>query len=287
MGDKVRNDEGAGGPFPKDGELFAGSRNEDAPESPDDLRRLVEQASRGNREAEGRLLKSVRARALRHATRLGRKTGAADTAQNVVVAVLGTLRSDPESLNPATIGGFVAVLASRDWKDERDRRAMRDTADLSPLNPAGEPDPADAAARDEAWAGVRDAVARLPEEDRHLVVLRYWEGLSQREIARRVGMAKTSVARRMERVEAELRGELGEPKSDAGGVFPSRYTPPPPEFPETGDPRPATRDRRPGRSALKKLICRNSRSGKVLRRVGPWGHRNRRFFLGQNCGSSQ
>jgi len=200
----------------------------------DDLRRLVEEASTGDDEAEARLLEIVRERALRHATRLGRKTGAEDTAQNVVLIVIRILRSESETLNPATIGGLIATLARRDWKDERGRRERHATADLSPLNPSGEPDPADAAGRDETRARVRDAVARLPEEDRHLFELRHWAGLSHQEIARRLGMARKSVARWLRRVTVELHRYLREPRSDSGSGA-RRWRAPLPEFPEADE----------------------------------------------------
>jgi len=227
MGDRHRIDGGAGGRRPEYGELCAGIRRVDAPRNSDDLPRLVEQASTGDDEAAvARLTETIRERALRHAIRFGRKTGAEDTAQNVVVDVLETLSSDSEALNPATIGGFVAVLARRDWKDERERRARHASADLPSPDRAGDLDPAEEAARDETRAAVLAALAGLSEEDRHLVELQYWKGLSQHEIARRLGMAQKSVARWLERVKAGLRRYLREPRSDPGRGARLRRGPP-------------------------------------------------------------
>ena len=54
---------------------------------------------------------------------------------------------------------------------------------------------------------LRDLVARLPERDRKLVLLRYRYGLSQTETARRLGMTQVQVSRREMQIKAQLKEE--------------------------------------------------------------------------------
>jgi RNA polymerase sigma-B factor len=53
------------------------------------------------------------------------------------------------------------------------------------------------------------ALARLPERDRLVVMLRFWEGLTQAEIGVRIGVTQTQVSRILARACDELRGTVG------------------------------------------------------------------------------
>lgn len=57
---------------------------------------------------------------------------------------------------------------------------------------------------------LRAAVARLSREDRVLLVLHYWQGLSIAECASELGIADGTVKSRLNRAFARLRRELGE-----------------------------------------------------------------------------
>ena len=80
-----------------------------------------------------------------------------------------------------------------------------------PLEPGAE-----AFARDPGFelaeyaASARSAVARLSERDRRVLQLRIAEGLSQREIARRVGVSQMQVSRILARTLTRLREAAGE-----------------------------------------------------------------------------
>jgi RNA polymerase sigma-70 factor (ECF subfamily) len=68
--------------------------------------------------------------------------------------------------------------------------------------------------RDELRARVRAALARLGERERELLVMRYLEGLSLKEIAAAlgisVGAAKMRHVRALEALQRLLAGEFGE-----------------------------------------------------------------------------
>ena len=54
---------------------------------------------------------------------------------------------------------------------------------------------------------LRDMIARLPERDRKLLLLRFRYGLSQTETARRLGMTQVQVSRREMQIKAQLKKE--------------------------------------------------------------------------------
>ncbi len=57
----------------------------------------------------------------------------------------------------------------------------------------------------------RRLLATLPERERRIVVLRYWGGLSQQQIADRVGCSQMHVSRLLRRSLASLQATAGEP----------------------------------------------------------------------------
>ena len=61
---------------------------------------------------------------------------------------------------------------------------------------------------------VRRAMAALEAGDRDILTLRYWDGLTAREIAEVVGMAQREVYTALERCHRQLRRTLGAPESE-------------------------------------------------------------------------
>jgi RNA polymerase sigma-B factor len=61
----------------------------------------------------------------------------------------------------------------------------------------------------EARVALAPAVRRLSERDRDILRLRFYEGLSQREIGERIGVTQMQVSRLLTRIYQELRDELG------------------------------------------------------------------------------
>lgn len=73
---------------------------------------------------------------------------------------------------------------------------------------------------------IEDALGRLPEADRALLILRYQEGLDYAAIADITGSPSGTVASRLnrarERVRELLKGSYGTPEENSRGVHPMR-----------------------------------------------------------------
>lgn len=96
----------------------------------------------------------------------------------------------------------------------RKAKPMRGEVLLAGLLDGG-PDPAEAAVQRLRDESVRDALQRLPEDQRRLIVLAYYQGLSQGELAARFGLPLGTVKARMRRgliaLRNLIRGEAAEP----------------------------------------------------------------------------
>lgn len=106
---------------------------------------------------------------------------------------------------PAFGGWLRAIclnLHRSDLRRERpDRSGLGDADEI----PDGGPTPLEeAASRSEAEL-VRAALARLPDRDRLAILLRYWEGRSQQEVAAVIGTAEGTAKRILSRARATLR----------------------------------------------------------------------------------
>ena len=61
---------------------------------------------------------------------------------------------------------------------------------------------------DERRQIVQDALRRLPPRDAELLILKYAEGISARELAERLGVAVATIETRLHRARRRLRAEL-------------------------------------------------------------------------------
>ncbi|MGH8911575.1 MAG: sigma-70 family RNA polymerase sigma factor, partial [Acidimicrobiia bacterium] len=63
--------------------------------------------------------------------------------------------------------------------------------------------------RVDAWQAVEAAMASLPERERQILYLRFFEDMSQTEIADEVAVSQMHVSRLLARSISEIRGALG------------------------------------------------------------------------------
>jgi RNA polymerase sigma-70 factor, ECF subfamily len=124
----------------------------------------------------------------------------------------------------------IVGLGARSDDDDRADAFDLDVARGQPVAAAAvDQDPAEAAARRWTRGVVRDALARSPADERLALELAYYGGLSQSEIADRLGWPLGTVKTRTRRALARLRGELADvldpepgPETRTGGSRGSR-----------------------------------------------------------------
>jgi RNA polymerase sigma-70 factor (ECF subfamily) len=117
---------------------------------------------------------------------------------------LAALRRPPDR-NPRSWLGTVARNVVRGVV-RSDRRRLRRERTAARSESVG---PADAeVTRAELLRSVTDAVLALPEQDREVILLRFYENLPPREIARKFGIPSQTVRSRLHRAVSRLRAQL-------------------------------------------------------------------------------
>ncbi|MXX33318.1 MAG: sigma-70 family RNA polymerase sigma factor [Rhodothermaceae bacterium] len=112
--------------------------------------------------------------------------------------------------DPKALLGWAKTLCRRVCADAvgRDRiegdRFVEIDGDVTPAVDAA-PDPLAAAETAELRVRIGSALARLPDEQRRLLLLRYWPGLSANEIAHREGLPASTVRNKLRRACLRLR----------------------------------------------------------------------------------
>jgi RNA polymerase sigma-70 factor (ECF subfamily) len=189
-----------------------------------DLHALLRAARLGEEEALGRLLQGYRRYLLRLAEDdlpavLRSKLGGSDVVQETLVQALasfGRFRGQSlEELQGWLRGILHNVLRHSTRRlNTAKRRANREVPlqaldDPAGALPADEPSPSKHLMRREREAAVQEALARLPETYRQVLVWREWEGLPFLEIARRLGRSPDAARmlwwRAIERFDEEIR----------------------------------------------------------------------------------
>ena len=135
--------------------------------------------------------------------------GDADLAEEAVQAAwpiawqrLGSVRE------PERLGAWLASVAVNEARQLLRRRRRRSIVEISVATQAGvtAPDPSASVAD----IDLARALAKLAPEDRALLALRYVAGLNSFELGRAVGMSASGLRRRLARLLAQLRTELGD-----------------------------------------------------------------------------
>ena len=131
--------------------------------------------------------------------RLGDRSHAEEAAQESFVRAFLSLKKlrKPESFYSWLLG-IAGRVAQEQFRSLRRRQRDREVAQ------AMMPEPAD----NHAECPLDEAIAVLPETYRHVILLRYYEGLSCQEVAQRLEMPLGTVTKTLSRAYALLRQEI-------------------------------------------------------------------------------
>ena len=136
-----------------------------------------------------------------------------DVAEEVAQEVMVQIWRKADQFDPtrASAATWIYTIARNRRIDliRRERRPEPDPADPS-FQPGPEPDPAAAIVTGTRDARVRAVLAELNEDQRQVVSLSFYAGLSHGEIAERTGLPLGTVKSRMRLALGRLRGALGE-----------------------------------------------------------------------------
>lgn len=185
--------------------------------SDDEDRAWVLQFQNGGEEGFNRLVLKHKDRIFSLCARmLGDPDEADDTAQDTFVRVHHGLKAFRMESKFSTWAWRIAVnacknkLESRAWKERR-ARADLEAADREGAQDMGwAPSPAQELESKGRRASIEAAIARLPEDQRVLVVLRDVEGRSYEEIAENLGLNPGTLKSRLNRARAQLQEWLRE-----------------------------------------------------------------------------
>jgi RNA polymerase sigma-70 factor (ECF subfamily) len=189
-----------------------------------DLEALLSAARQGQEEALGQLLQGYRHYLLRIAEddlpgALRSKLGGSDVVQETLVQALasfGQFRGQSLEELQGWLRGILRNVMSHSLRGlgAARRRADREVslqafADPAGAVPAPGPTPSNELMREERETAVRQALARLPEAYRQVLVWREWEDLPFAEIARRLDRSADAARmlwwRALERLDQEMR----------------------------------------------------------------------------------
>ncbi|HTW20473.1 MAG TPA: sigma-70 family RNA polymerase sigma factor [Mycobacteriales bacterium] len=140
---------------------------------------------------------------------LGSGAGAQDVVQDVFVEFWRQPgRYDPARSNLRSYLVMCARNRALDLVRSDLRRIGREERHVRLVPPPRDECPADRAAANEAASAVREAVLRLPAEQREVVELAYFDGLSYREVARAAGIPEGTAKSRLRLGLAKLEAAL-------------------------------------------------------------------------------
>lgn len=161
----------------------------------DDLRLLRRYAEHGDEDA----FRRVGAAHLDFVYSVCRREGlTSEQSQDVTQEVFLALAKNSRRLRTGTVAAWLYAVAVRKSKDVR--RSSKRLANLEPEDPKLD---------DERDLDLSAAIAALPEVDREVIVLRYLQGMTNREVADRLGSTEDAVRMRCARVLQRLRSKLG------------------------------------------------------------------------------
>ncbi len=179
--------------------------------SSEELTALVEAARSGDRDAFAALYRARIAPVMRYVRGLLRSEDPVEDA--VADTFVEVWRDLPKLRRPAAFDGWLYRIAHRRALAVAAKRSA--TVDLEGVAEIADDDalgaPEAVAERSEERERIRTALLRLPDEQREVLVLRHFQGLSHREIGTALGKSEEAVRAQHYRAARELRGLLTTP----------------------------------------------------------------------------
>ncbi len=142
---------------------------------------------------------------------VGRFARDGDTADELAQACrIRIYEKQAQCRDPEAVFGWARTLCRRvcitaAGTERQDRDGFDEYEDGIAPGESLVPDPLSTVEASELRLRVRTAVKRLPAEQRRLLMLRYWHGLSAAEIARRLNLPAATVRTRLRRARLRLR----------------------------------------------------------------------------------
>jgi RNA polymerase sigma-70 factor (ECF subfamily) len=170
---------------------------------------LIARARRGQLDAFEELVRRYEATAIRVASAVCGSSAAEDAVQEGFIRAFRSLDrfDDRRPFRPWLLRIVVNVAKNCLRAEHRYAHlVLRTPADTDPSGDAG----IDAILAAERRATLAAALARLPERDRVVLACRWFEGMSEREIATTLGLRPGTVKSRLSRAMTRLREELRE-----------------------------------------------------------------------------
>jgi len=184
--------------------------------SSEELLALVEAARSGDRDAFAALYRARFAPIMRYVRGLLRSGDPVEDA--VADTFVEAWRDLPKLRKPAAFDGWLYRIAHRRALAVASKRSA--TVDLEAVAEVADDDqhvaPEAMAEQSEERERIRVALLRLPDEQREVLVLRHFQGLSHREIGAALGKSEQAVRAQHYRAARELRGHLAEADLAAG-----------------------------------------------------------------------
>jgi RNA polymerase sigma-70 factor (ECF subfamily) len=141
-----------------------------------------------------------------------RMLGDAGAAEEIVQDAFATLvRTGSQFRHGSSIGTWLYTVTMNRCRDARRRAAFGAAAVTAPVDdtmPDAGPGPLELTQARDREERLRAAIARLPDEMREVIVLRFASGRSYEEIAQLVGCATGTIASRIHRALQRLGDEL-------------------------------------------------------------------------------
>ncbi len=142
-------------------------------------------------------------------SRVGERNAVDDVMQEVALAAV---RQAAPLMDASKVAPWLYRLAVRQTlvyrrSCGRQRKLVQRSAGSMPVE-ATEAEPLDWLLADERQQLVRDAVERLNRRDAEILLLKYTEGWSYRQLAEHLGVSQSAVEARLHRARGRLRGQL-------------------------------------------------------------------------------